>query len=72
MMFDHPTGTTPWHPMGCQCDTCEPDSPADAGEGTIVGPICLLVAAGMAAAVPIAAIIDALTTRVGLLSIFGS
>ena len=72
MMFDPPTGSTRWHPMGCQCDDCHPASPADEDEGSIVGTICILMLVGMFAGLPIAAAIDALTTRVGLLSVFGS
>jgi len=33
---------------------------------------CLIAVAGMATAVPIAAAIDALTTHVGILSVFGA
>jgi hypothetical protein len=69
MMFDLPKPFAAYHPLGCQCDDCHPAAPSD--DSSVVGNVCLLMLGGAFAAVPIAAAIDALTTRVGLLSIFG-
>jgi len=71
MKFDPPTAGARWHPLGCQCESCHPHSPSD-DAGSSLSTVCLLVLGGMLASVPIAAVIDALTTRVGLLSVFGS
>lgn len=71
MKFESPIVGTRWHPLGCQCDACHPHGPADA-ENSSLGTVCLLVLAGMLAGVPIAAAIDALTTHVGILSVFGN
>lgn len=72
MKFDPPIAAAAYHPLGCQCDRCHPVAPSDAAENLVVGDVFLLMLGGAIAALPIAAVIDALTTHVGLLSIFGS
>jgi hypothetical protein len=62
----------PWHKPGCRCDLCvSPPGPADGSPELGLGTICTLALLGAATAVPLAWAIDAVTTKVGLLAVFG-